>query len=90
MSDIEIIYPDPDCSFLLQIILGLSIKLGQWIIGKENIAKPAGNKCLVIYISCIEWRVDIICLRKKYKVLKAHSQCYNFKDFLKTKTPTKS
>lgn len=39
MSDIEMIYPGLDCSFLLQIILGLSIKLGQWIIEKGNIAK---------------------------------------------------
>lgn len=51
MSDIEITYPDPDWSFLLQIVLGLSIKSGQWKIGKENIAKPSGNKGLVIYIS---------------------------------------
>lgn len=44
MSDIEIIYPEPDCNFLLQIIVDLSIKLGQWIIGKKKIAKPAGHK----------------------------------------------
>lgn len=29
MSDIETIIPGLDCSFLLQIILGLSIQLGQ-------------------------------------------------------------
>ena len=39
MSDIEIVYPGLDCSFLLQIILGLSIKLGQWVIENGNIAK---------------------------------------------------
>lgn len=39
MSDIEIIYLGLNCSFLLQIILGLGIKLGQWIIEKGNIAK---------------------------------------------------
>lgn len=39
MSDIETIIPGLDCSFLLQIILGLSIQLGQWITEKGNIAK---------------------------------------------------
>lgn len=53
MSNTEIIYPGPDCSFLLQIILGLSIKLGQWIIRKGNIANTTSKMCLVIYISML-------------------------------------
>lgn len=44
MSDIEIIYLSLDCSFLLQIILGLSIKSGQGIIEKGDIVKKKKKK----------------------------------------------
>lgn len=85
MSGIEIIYPDPDCSFLLADNFRFEHKIRAVDIGKQNIAKQAGKNYLFIYVLVnrwIEWRVDVICLRKIYKVLEVHSQCSNVKDFL--------
>lgn len=93
MSDIGIIYSDSDCSFLLQIILGLSIKSEQWIIGKENSPNPVVERLSYLHILVnhwIKWRVNIICFRKKYKVLKICSQFITLKILSwKTKRITK-
>lgn len=82
MSDIGIIYSDSDCNFLLQIILSLSIKSGQWIIGMENSPNPVVERfsyLLLLVNHWIKWRVNIICLRQKYEVLKIHSQFITLK-----------